>query len=82
MLPESEIGMRRFCFLAFGLAVMTLEKIASRKELSNDSEVKLSRNSVWVFYAFTKIAAGNTFLMKSFFYTASKQLRKLSAKNT
>lgn len=82
LLPENEIGMRRFCFLAFGLAVMTLEKITSRKEFSNQFEVKLSRNSVWIFYAFTKIAAGNEFLMKSFFYIASKQLRKLSAKNT
>ena len=81
LLPENEIGMRRFCFLAFGLAVMTLEKIADRKEFSNRSEMKLSRNSVWIFYAFTKIAAGNTFLMKSFFSAASKQLRKLSAKN-
>jgi farnesyl-diphosphate farnesyltransferase len=82
LLPENEIGMRRFCFLAFGLAVMTLEKITSRKEFSNQSEVKLSRNSVWIFYAFTKIAAGSAFLMKSFFYMASKQLRKLSANNT
>ena len=81
LLPENEIGMRRFCFLAFGLAVMTLEKIASRGEFSNRSEMKLSRNSVWIFYAFTKIAAGNTFLMKSFFSAASKQLRKISAKN-
>lgn len=82
LLPENEIGMRRFCFLAFGLAVMTLEKITSRKEFSNQSEVKLSRNSVWIFYAFTKIAAGNAFLMKSFFYMASKQLRELSTSNT
>lgn len=82
LLPENEIGMRRFCFLAFGLAVMTLEKITSRKEFSNQSEVKLSRNSVWIFYAFTKIAAGNELLMQSFFYIASKQLRKLSGNNT
>ena len=81
LLPENEIGMRRFCFLAFGLAVMTLEKIARGKEFSNQSEVKLSRNSVWIFYAFTKIAAGNGLLMKSFFYAASQQLRKLSAKS-
>ena len=81
LLPEREIGMRRFCFLAFGLAVMTLEKIAYRKEFRNQSEVKLSRNTVWIFYAFTKIAARNAFLMKSFFYLASSQLRKLSAKN-
>ena len=81
LIPENEIGMRRFCFLAFGLAVMTLEKIATRKEFSNKSEVKLSRNTVWVFYAFTKIAASNPLLMKAFFYATSKQLRRLSAKN-
>jgi farnesyl-diphosphate farnesyltransferase len=81
LIPENEIGIRRFCFLAFGLAVMTLEKIAARKEFSNKSEVKLSRNTVWVFYAFTKIATSNPSLMKAFFYATSKQLRKLSAKN-
>ena len=78
LIPANEVGMRRFCFLAFGLAVMTLEKIATRKEFSNKSEVKLSRNTVWVFYAFTKIAASNPFLMKAFFYLTSKQLRKLT----
>ena len=82
LIPENEVGMRRFCFLAFGLAVMTLEKIATRKEFSNKSEVKLSRNMVLSFYTFTKIAAGNTFLMKAFFFVASSQLRKLSAKKS
>ncbi|WP_293597223.1 MULTISPECIES: squalene/phytoene synthase family protein [unclassified Polynucleobacter] len=82
LIPQNEVGMRRFCFLAFGLAVMTLEKIATRREFSNKSEVKLSRNTVWIFYAFTKITASNGFLMKSFFYAASSQLRKLSTENT
>lgn len=80
LIPENEIGMRRFCFLAFGLAVMTLDKIAAKKEFSK-SELKLSRNTVWIFYVFTKIAANNQLLMKSFFYAASSQLRKLSTKN-
>jgi farnesyl-diphosphate farnesyltransferase len=61
---------------------MTLEKIAYRKEFRNQSEVKLSRNTVWIFYVFTKIAAGNTFLMKLFFFAASKQLRQLSTKTS
>lgn len=82
LIPENEMGIRRFCFLAFGLAVMTLEKIATRKEFSNKSEVKLSRNAVWIFYTFTKLAASNALLMKSFFNVASKQLRKLSVKNS
>ena len=78
LIPRQEIGMRRFCLLAFGLAVMTLEKIAARKEFGNKPAVKLSRNTVWIFYSFTKLAAGNDFLMKAFFYTASSGLRKLS----
>lgn len=80
LIPENEVGMRRFCFLAFGLAVMTLEKIATRKEFNNKSEVKLSRNTVLFFYAFTKIAASNRFLIKAFFYAGSRQLRKLSTR--
>jgi farnesyl-diphosphate farnesyltransferase len=79
LIPKHEIGMRRFCFLAFGLAVMTLEKITFRKEFSNKSEVKLSRNTVWIFYGFTKLAASHDLFMKSFFYVASKKLRALSA---
>jgi farnesyl-diphosphate farnesyltransferase len=80
LIPTNEIGMRRFCFLAFGLSVMTLEKIATRNELNNKSGIKLSRNTVWIFYAFTQLAARNASLMKAFFYLSSNQLRKLSAK--
>jgi farnesyl-diphosphate farnesyltransferase len=79
LIPKQEIGMRRFCFLAFGLAVMTLEKIATRKEFGKQDAVKLSRNTVWIFYGFTKLAAGNDFLIKAFFYTASSGLRKPTA---
>jgi farnesyl-diphosphate farnesyltransferase len=78
LLPKNEIGMRRFCLLAFGLAVMTLEKISTREEVSNKTEMKLSRNTVWIFYGFTRLAASNDFLMKSFFYIASSRLRKLA----
>lgn len=79
LIPRQEIGMRRFCLLAFGLGVMTLEKIAARKEFGNKAAVKLSRNTVWIFYGFTKLAAGNDFLMKAFFYATSSCLRKLVA---
>lgn len=81
LIPKVDDGMRRFCFLAFGLAVMTLEKIATRQELNNKTEIKLSRKSVWIFYGFTKIAADYDFMMKAFFYLASVRLRKISTHN-
>ena len=78
LIPHDENGMRRFCFLAFGLAVMTLEKISTSGELSKKVEIKLSRNTVWIFYGFTKLASSNDFLIKAFFSIASNRLRKLA----
>ena len=74
LIPKQEQGMRRFCFLAFGLAVMTLSKIANRKEFDHKDEVKLSRNAVMSFYSFTKWAVKSDVLMKAFFYLSSRSL--------
>ena len=76
LIPKQEQGMRRFCFLAFGLAIMTLAKIATRKEFDNKDEVKLSRNTVMSFYGFTKWAVKSDTVMKAFFYLSSKSLNK------
>ena len=76
LIPKQEKGMRRFCFLAFGLAVMTLSKIADRKEFNNKDEVKLSRSTVMSFYSFTKWAVKSDVLMKGFFYLSSRSLTK------
>ena len=76
LIPKEELGMRRFCFLAFGLAVMTLSKIAKRKEFSNQDEVKLSRKTVMAFYAFTQFAVKSDALMQIFFNTFSTSLKK------
>ena len=76
LIPKQEQGIRRFCFLAFGLAVMTLSRIANRKEFDDKNEVKLSRKTVMSFYGFTKWAVKTNFLMKAFFYLGSKSLTK------
>lgn len=74
LIPKQELGMRRFCFLAFGLAVMTLAKIAKRNEFNSKDEVKLSKSTVMKFYAFTKVAVKSNTLMKAFFYLNSRSL--------
>jgi len=78
LIPQNELGMRRFCFLAFGLAVMTLSKISERKNWNKQHEVKLSRKTVMAFYAFTKIAVMSNSLMKAFFLLAGRSLGKNS----
>jgi len=76
LIPKRERGMRRFCFLTFGLAVMTLSRIANRTEFHDKNEVKLSKNTVMKFYAFTNIAVTSDLLMKAFFYFNSRLLAK------
>ena len=78
LIPKQDIGMRQFCFLAFGLAAMTLSKIANRKQFTHKDEVKLSRSTVMGFYSFTKVAASSDILMKAFFHLSTGSLRKLS----
>lgn len=76
LIPKQELGMRRFCFLAFGLAVMTLTKIAQRANFNNKDEVKLSKSAIMKFYGFTKIAVKSDVLMKAFFYLNGRALIK------
>jgi len=77
LIPKQEIGMRQFCFLAFGLAVMTLSKIAKYKQFIYKDEVKLSRRAVMSFYSITKIAVSSDILMKIFFWLSTSPLRNL-----
>jgi len=78
LIPKQDSGIRRFCFLAFGLAVMTLSKIATHKQFDHKDELKLSRKTVMAFYVFTKIAVGSDALMKTFFRIASSALKNHS----
>ncbi len=76
LIPKEELGMRRFCFLAFGLAVMTLSKIAKQSQFIHNDEAKLSRSTVMGFYSFTKFAVKSDALMQTFFYASSRSLRR------
>jgi len=78
LVPKEEVGMRRFCLLAFGLAVLTLDKIAAQHHPHKNGRLKLSRLTVWSFYGYTKIAASNNRLMKIFFYLWASPLRRLA----
>ncbi len=46
MIPKNEVGLRRFCLWAIGLAVLTLRKIHRNPGFDESSQVKVSRRSV------------------------------------
>lgn len=46
MIPKREVGMRRFCLWAIGLAVLTLRNIHRNPYFGSGNEVKVSRRTV------------------------------------
>lgn len=46
LIPKNEVGLRRFCLWALGLAVLTLRKIHRNPDYTSSTEVKVSRRSV------------------------------------
>jgi farnesyl-diphosphate farnesyltransferase len=46
MIPKREVGIRRFCLWAIGLAVLTLRKIHRHPTFRSGNEVKVSRRTV------------------------------------
>jgi farnesyl-diphosphate farnesyltransferase len=46
LIPKREIGIRKFCLWAIGLAVLTLRKIHRNPTFTSGAQVKVSRRSV------------------------------------
>jgi farnesyl-diphosphate farnesyltransferase len=46
MIPKREVGIRRFCLWAIGLAVLTLRKIHRNPTFRSGNDVKVSRRTV------------------------------------
>ena len=67
LIPKNEFGIRRFCILAFGLAVLTIKRIKLADNFQSGHEVKLSRNTVKTFYIYSWLAARSLFFLDLFY---------------
>ncbi len=74
LLPPHELGMRRFCLWALGMAVLTLRKINAHRGFTSSEQVKISRRSVKATMAVTSQFAGNDRLLKLLFKLAASGL--------
>jgi farnesyl-diphosphate farnesyltransferase len=80
LVPASERGIRTFCLLAIGMAVLTLRNINRRRDFTSASEVKISRRSVYATVFATKvIGRSNTLLRLAFALLAAGLPRTLRA---
>lgn len=64
LIPRNEVGIRRFCVWAVGLALMTLKNIHRRPEYQDGQDVKVSRRQVKQFIATTSVAVRSNAMIR------------------
>ncbi len=73
-LPVREVGMRRFCLWALGMAVLTLRKIQQNPLFTSSDQVKISRRSVRMTVLATNITVRHNRALRWLFCRAAKGL--------
>jgi farnesyl-diphosphate farnesyltransferase len=81
LIPSREIGIRRFCLWAIGLAVLTLRKIERNPRFTAGAQVKVKRSSVAMTRLLTNTAGRSNWMLRLLFSQAARglPLARLSA---
>ncbi len=74
LLPAHEVGIRRFCLWALGMAVLTLRKINSHRTFTSGEEVKITRRSVKATIISTNLLTRHDFFLRWLFNLLSAGL--------
>jgi farnesyl-diphosphate farnesyltransferase len=74
LIPPREVGIRRFCLWAIGLAVLTLRKITRTPGFASGSQVKISHAAVAVTQLLSNAAVGQDWLLRRLFALAATGL--------
>ena len=67
LIPRYETGIRKFCFWALGMAVLTLRKISAHRAFTSGNEVKISRRAVKATILATQLTVGSDTMPKWLF---------------
>jgi farnesyl-diphosphate farnesyltransferase len=71
LIPAREVGIRRFCLWAIGLAILTLRKIAKNPGFTAGAQVKVSRTAVSATLALTNTFVRSDWMLKKMFESAA-----------
>ena len=74
MIPSKEIGIRRFCLWAIGLAVLTLRKIERNPRFTAGAQVKITRRAVAMTRLLTNAAGRSDLVLRLLFKQAARGL--------
>nr|VFJ56414.1 MAG: farnesyl-diphosphate farnesyltransferase [Candidatus Kentron sp. DK]VFJ65382.1 MAG: farnesyl-diphosphate farnesyltransferase [Candidatus Kentron sp. DK] len=77
LIPPEEKGIRRFCFWALGMALLTLRNINRRRDFQSGDEVKISRSDVKATMAATELVIGGKRRANWLFERVAKDLPDL-----
>jgi len=73
-IPSAEVGIRRFCLWAIGLAVLTLQKIHNNPGFTAGAQVKISHSAVSWTRFFANLSVRNDWLLRLLFARAARGL--------
>jgi farnesyl-diphosphate farnesyltransferase len=74
LIPPAEVGIRRFCLWAIGMAVLTLRKLAATPGFTSGSQVKISHAAVGLTQFLSNGAVRSNFLLRRLFAAAASGL--------
>ena len=74
LIPAKEVGIRRFCLWAIGLAVLTLQRINRNMEFTAGVQVKISRQAVGMTRLLTDLTGRSDWLLRRLFAVAARGL--------
>ncbi|HMK15012.1 MAG TPA: phytoene/squalene synthase family protein [Burkholderiales bacterium] len=79
LIPKHETGIRKFCFWALGMAVLTLRKISANRAFTSGNEVKISRRAVKTTILATHLAVGSNTMPRWLFNLTTLGLPRAAA---
>ncbi len=74
LIPTSEVGIRRHCLWALGMAVLTLRRIDTTPNYTSGNEVKISRRDVKSIILAVNFTARSDFLTRTLFSSLKRKL--------
>ncbi len=74
LIPAHEVGIRRFCLWAIGMAMLTLRNINRQRDFRSGHEVKIARRAVGMTIATTRVAVRHDRLLRGLFYLLGTRL--------
>ncbi|MHB8311186.1 MAG: squalene/phytoene synthase family protein, partial [Metallibacterium sp.] len=74
LIPARHSGMRRFCMMSIGLAVLTLRNLHENSGFSSGAQVKVSHNAVALTVMLTKLASKSNMGLRQMFTMAAHKL--------